>query len=73
MNFDEILENLKLKPLTWYNRNVPDEYKEIANDLYKIHNFFAQRNSPFVKDVDNHVLNILLLLRQMLSEEKKDN
>lgn len=66
MSFDETVDNLKLKPIYWYSDNIPDEFKDIATDLYRVHNFFLSKNSIFQEQVDNHVLNLLILLRNNL-------
>lgn len=71
MTFEELLTNLKLDALSWYRDDIPEEFCEVANHLYKVRNFFKEKDSQFIKDVDNHVLNTLLLLRNTLSEETK--
>ena len=64
--FDETVDNLKLKPIYWYSDNIPDEFKDIATELYRVHNFFLSKNSIFQEQVDNHILNLLILLRNNL-------
>lgn len=64
--FDETVDNLKLKPIYWYTDNIPDEFKDIATDLYRVHNFFLSKKSNFQEQADNHVLNLLILLRNIL-------
>lgn len=72
MTFEELLTNLKLDALSWYKDDIPEEFCECARHLYKVRNFFKEKNSQFIKDVDNHVLNTLLLLRNTLSDEMKN-
>lgn len=66
MSFDEIVDNLNLKPIYWYTDNIPDEFKDVATDLYRVHSFFLSKKSNFQDQVDNHVLNLLILLRNNL-------
>lgn len=72
LTFEELLTKLKLDSLSWYKDEIPDEYLDVANHLYKVRAFFKDKNSPFIKDIESHVLNSLLLLRNTMSDEIKN-
>lgn len=72
LTFEELLTKLKLDSLSWYKDEIPDEYLDTANHLYKVRAFFKDKKSPFIKDIDNHILNSLVLLRSTLCNEIKN-
>lgn len=65
LNFDEAVDNLKLSRLAWYNDNVSDNFRDHAASLHDLRNFFKAQNSRYQDQAENHILNLLILLRNL--------